>query len=447
MKNIKCIISAVVIISTTICITVSSFAANSQNYKYSDEELNRINSKVCNSVVRICGTDGVNSSLGTGFCIGEKGEDPQYILTNAHVALKDDHLWEESFVYTQAINDTEHRYAIEDVFISDIHDFAILKIAFPIIDRDPLPLSTETLTYGTPLFAVGYPVDGDEDYTYSALPQNASVTAGEITKLSSTVDYEGDGVVERFDCYYTSIYINNGNSGGPVVTQDGAAVGVAFAKKNLVSGQSGPAYVVKMQYVIDVLNSKGYPYSLADVSAKTPFDQIIDYYANNPDVVLISFVIIAFVIFAIFLIVHNTKGNQKVHTENIQVSQSDSVTKGPDDIELQLNTVYTIGRDPSANICVGDISGVSRTHCKIYVRNMNEGYVLYTTDLSKYGTTLVVQACDVNTNEMSIVSVKLRKNIEEDSLLSAVEHIELGSPNCVIKIYRKRNSIFYRILK
>ncbi len=173
------------------------------------------------SVVQIVATGGSGASLGYGS--GSSGSGwvaaPELVVTNAHVVAGNDRV---------AIRreGAWRGYEAEVVAVDETNDVAVLAV-----DGMDLPVLPATEPEpGEPVAIVGYPYGGPLDIE----PGRIGGTSQAITR-----DAYGNGPVNR---YITSIRgeANPGNSGGPVVNEEGEVVGTVFAN----AGYGGVAYSI-----------------------------------------------------------------------------------------------------------------------------------------------------------------------------------------------------------
>lgn len=192
----------------------------------------------------------VHYSSGTGFFIGEDGKDPEFLVTNEHVVdeyVNDAHqggqfifstgeYYEENGeqyeVYVGApscelriyYSDNDYDLAIPDTpGDQEREDLALLRLKDGSTKkRKPLRLKSLTGDVTTmPVYAIGFPGLLENSFTSSGKYEIGDVTVepGQITHEPKT---DGDGI-ERIA---VSAVIRHGNSGGPLVTEDGYVVGV-----------------------------------------------------------------------------------------------------------------------------------------------------------------------------------------------------------------------------
>ncbi len=209
--------SATPSVSPSLAILAGS--SSSAAYDASDEPIVQVVKRITPSVVsvtsRIQSTGGffggsaTSDAVGTGFVVRSDG----LIVTNAHVV-------EGAVEVTVSTPDGRHLAA--DVVATDQeHDLAVLRV-----DASDLPALTlgdsANLAVGERVVAVGYALD---------LSGGPTVTSGIISSLGRTINaQESNGNVRTYaDALQTDAALNPGNSGGPLVTLDGAVVGVNAA--------------------------------------------------------------------------------------------------------------------------------------------------------------------------------------------------------------------------
>lgn len=137
-------------------------------------------------------------SSGTGFFISAEGE----ILTACHVVDGAD----EILVSTS----DGREFRAEILKKSRSNDLALLKIDASIDDYLPLKPASE-VNLGLPVFTMGFPAG-------NILGKSIKYSDGAISSLS--------GVGDEQSLFQITIPIQPGNSGGPVVTEDGFVIGV-----------------------------------------------------------------------------------------------------------------------------------------------------------------------------------------------------------------------------
>lgn len=158
------------------------------------------------SVARVSGTAYAcgRGSTGSGFVIAR-----DRVVTNAHVVAGVD----QPVVELPGVPAREGRV----VYFDPIDDLAV--IAVDDLGAEPLPLSP-TLGVGSPAVVQGYPYGGP--FTM--------VTASVLSVGAAPVPDIYDESWNPRDIYALQTEVRPGNSGGPLLTGDGAVAGVVFAR-------------------------------------------------------------------------------------------------------------------------------------------------------------------------------------------------------------------------
>lgn len=218
----------------------------------------------------------VSFGWGTGFFVGEEGQDPMYLITNHHVIEPFLESGEGELVQAETTegvltgrskirvfydsDDFEEAYPVA---YDEIKDLAVLKLGAATSKRTPLPLCSPTDNMvGSTIYAVGYPGLAENvfaDATTTWGPSDVSVTSGSISRLLTT---SGTGQMRlQIDCV-----IRHGNSGGPLVNEDGQVLGIAVSS---VSDEedSSMYYGVNIDEVIPYLKQCDVPYVLQEAGA------------------------------------------------------------------------------------------------------------------------------------------------------------------------------------
>jgi serine protease Do len=160
---------------------------------------------------------------GTGFALTADG----YLVTSAHVIKGADSLLIES---------RDHqRYHAETVYSDVKHDLAILRIKdrkFTSFGRLPYTFKGGQADLGERVYTLGYP---REDVVY-----------GEGA-LSARSGFNGDTAF-----YQVSIPVNPGNSGGPILDNQGNLIGVLSGRQDDVLGA---AFATKSSFLVHLVDS------------------------------------------------------------------------------------------------------------------------------------------------------------------------------------------------
>ncbi|PRW63380.1 MarP family serine protease [Actinopolyspora mortivallis] len=156
------------------------------------------------SVVKVRGRapDCGRALEGTGFVVADNR-----VITNAHVVAGTDRVFVEV---------GRGQFAAKVVSFDPDEDVAVLSV--PSLRAQPLDVSPEPVNSGTDVIVLGYPLDG---------PYTAS--AGRVRERIDLrgPDIYGDSTVVR-DVYTVRAQVRSGNSGGPLVDENGRVVGLVF---------------------------------------------------------------------------------------------------------------------------------------------------------------------------------------------------------------------------
>lgn len=157
------------------------------------------------------GVVSTENNIGTGFIIDSGG----WVVTNQHVVS------DTSSSYMVITSDGT-KYDVQSIARDDVYDIAILRI-----DAKNLPALTlgdsDAVLVGQDVIAIGTPLG---EYA-------GSVTKGIISGLHRTVttasDWFGSTSKTYEDVIQTDAAVNPGNSGGPLLNEEGQVVGINFA--------------------------------------------------------------------------------------------------------------------------------------------------------------------------------------------------------------------------
>lgn len=220
-------------------------------------------------------------SRGSGFAIGEVGEDVSYIVTNAHVVLDDtaegikslDPLNKTLNLSNKKANEVRvyFSYGANDYMRAQIYmvneekDICILKLPQPTDKREPLVIcKSSEVDMDDDFSALGFPADSDWYMDNTSLSYDAddvSRTSGSISRKST----DSDGI----EVYLLDMNISPGNSGGALVNSKGEVVGIPTYK---IGGSKN--YAIVIDELLNLINRDTIPYTLSnevnDVSANAP---------------------------------------------------------------------------------------------------------------------------------------------------------------------------------
>lgn len=182
-----------------------------------------------------------STGLGTGFVIGEgKVDNTYYFLTNYHVI--DDGLAARSpFVVRFLVDGKIITYNATPIKVSQEFDMALMQLNQP-DDTDHKPeifrISDKSLEKTEPVAAVGFPAAADQVAGDMRSPTfyESTMTQGTVSRVIAS---NWGASSKQFEIVQHTASINGGNSGGPLLNQCGAVVGVNTAGSGSGMSQDG----------------------------------------------------------------------------------------------------------------------------------------------------------------------------------------------------------------
>ena len=367
-----------------------------------------------NGVVRIAYLYTYNGEdygqTGSGFCVGKEGEPVEYILTNAHVVTATDDYGnilgyaEEVYVVFEDIDaDSTMTAKVLKVFTDGV-DLAVLRLEAPTTLRTQLPLaSAGSVGIMDSVYALGFPgIADDQSGIIKSTIDDITITEGAVTKeqyVDSNANY-----------LQVDAAISSGNSGGPLVDENGYVVGINTQVNEPAAGSS-MGYALYIDYATDYLDTMGYPYTPApDPTISTSPDLPTPTPAPVPPTPTpwyiyagIGAAVLVIAVLVVLLVVKNKKqaASQPVDFGGSTMPvkpKSEGVYKGRQIVNIgqasalggkayPVRGKVVVGRDPAKCQVVfpAKTPGISGVHCA--VQEIAEGVVV--TDLgSSYGTFL-----------------------------------------------------------
>lgn len=348
-------------------------------------------------------------SAGSGFFVGESAENPQYIVTNHHVVADyiDANEGEDYIIdmvqmsngYIDAVMATSCElrvyYSEDDYDVAYIDcygdrekvDLAVLRLREPTNKRKALPIApADEDMVGETVYTVGFPGNADNFLTGASQYgiNDVTVHKGSANKF---VMNEGKGV-ERIAVDAT---IQHGNSGGPLVTDDGNVVGV---NANVISTSpytnqiETDYYAISSNELIRFLDKNNIKYMSASSSSASTEESEEEKGGNTGIIVAVAVIAVAGIAGAGVAMSKKKKSAGTENTETKAFIVSASAQHNGKKFPVG-KTPLTIGRDSSGcDIVFNDKTpGVSGKHCTVSFDSKTGTFTL--TDLnSSYGTLL-----------------------------------------------------------
>ena len=370
---------------------------------------------------------------GTGFFVGNPDSEVQYLVTNRHVI--------QSYLDMGAGEDTTFEYPISDTrkvrfsgkmkirvyydkssyeeayvvdYAEGTKDIALLKLDNPTEKRKALKLrSPSEDMVGSSVYTVGYPGLSDNqisDPVSSWEISDASITTGIISRLLTTA---GTGVRK----IQIDAVIQPGNSGGPMVTEDGEVIGIntqtVYSTDEETNRQDENYYAINIDEVIPILKLHDVEYIESSGQSSPSGESVTEETVQNEDEtetdtkpasstsvssgadlkIIIPAIAAVFVLVLVVLILLGRKkkaspaGDQRKKGGNAVVRSLSSQHNGAS-FPVNGNPIL-IGRNKaSCTVVFGEKTpGVSSRHCSLSYEKSSGDFIL--TDLnSTYGTFL-----------------------------------------------------------
>jgi serine protease Do len=222
------IAASFVIMVSVVLLSYYSKTKQEGNLQLLDRKISQLNQSQ-NNIIRVITNDAKKATHapakfgGTGFAISSNG----YILTNYHVIKGADSL------YIQ--NNKGISYKVKKYYTDPTNDIAILKVidlGFENLGTLPYSIKKTSAGIGERVYTLGYPKD--------------DVVLGD-GYVSSKTGINGDTLA-----YQIAVTVNPGNSGGPLLDNNGNIVGVINGKE---SKADGAAFAVKSRYIMEAVNA------------------------------------------------------------------------------------------------------------------------------------------------------------------------------------------------
>lgn len=359
-----------------------------------------------------------NVGSGSGFAVGKAGKDSDIFLTNWHVVTLDGvfptervKIWIlKENCSIQSNYEPDPRNSIECRVMkttSGYPDYAVIKMKKFEPGYKALPmLQAEKVSKGTSVYALGFPGVVEASSVERFGGANLTATDGMIARFAQLSWADNTNVI-----FHTAT-ISSGNSGGPLVTKDGAVIGI----NTYGIGETGIDYscAIYVDYAMEGLDELGIVYTV---------------YSRTWIAILIGAAVVIVIAFgvAIFLVrkkrreekkrLQQQKEEQEQREKAEQEAKKRAEERRIDELSRKIKKysqedrfklisgdgrtyaisepVVMIGREPTCQIRFPEnAKGVSRKHCRLVVQDES----LLLTDLgSSYGTFIHGKKIPVNT--------------------------------------------------
>lgn len=214
-------------------------------------------------------TDGQSANvMGTGFAIGEPGQPVEYVVTNGHVV---EYGYMGPRVYAEQasaagvqvyFSAAENDYVTVEVVYyspSDEKDIAILRLPSPTDKREAVSIKdADAVAIGDTAYALGYPGVASNSQQFNTFDEN------DITLTKGIVSKRTKPVWSNYDAFQMDVYINHGNSGGPLVDEQGFLIGINSSGAVDEQGKSeGVNYAITSAELTRILDEERIEYTMA----------------------------------------------------------------------------------------------------------------------------------------------------------------------------------------
>lgn len=322
----------------------------------------------------------VGGALGSCFAVGNKKNGPvKYFVTNRHVVSGDGETItidygggleiEHELMVLQAyivFDNAQNLVPVNIEYIDEECDLAVVSLHTATTERKPITIRTmdpeEVSKKNVKIYTIGFPGE-TEDFLYyeniTSLENQIYSSIADMTVSSGIISRVGQGGdTQRGEIYVIDADINHGNSGGPLVDENGNLLGVN------TYGTEKFNYAISSNEVVRVLESRNIPYITYN-----PMRTLLIWAG-------IALVVIAAAVVVVLVIVKN----KPVHGRALF-----GVKGTLEGQKFVLKRKMYIGRDSGkcAIVFPSQAPGVSKIHCCI---GYNGKEVVVMDMNSKYGT-------------------------------------------------------------
>lgn len=293
--------------------------------------------QVRSGVVRILAIRGESAWFGSAFAVGEAGEPSSVFITNHHVSSGPDFagadqlyiLLDDEWLADEEEGggvDLDHAVPCRVVYEPELYpDYAVLQADRIITERTALPMMPASLANpGETVYVVGFPGRSDDiTQSYAASIENITITTGVVSRVTH-MNLEGVDT----DVVQTDAVINSGNSGGPMVTEDGYVIGVnTYSLVPNEDAYEGAIHMaIQSDYVISRLNDLIEIGTLHDFTYTLITDR--EGGMGMLPTVLICLAVVALAVVAALAILRRGKKGGKIQAAGVTAGQTSGTAGG-----------------------------------------------------------------------------------------------------------------------
>ena len=323
-------------------------------------------------------------STGSAFGVGTAGKDTDVFVTNWHVVTDDDgNVYPKVYLALDKANVQKGYNMVECEVLYTTNgypDLAIIKAKSSVSGIKALPLMpAENAQTADKVYALGYTGFTNRwDHNIDHTVDDLTVTDGIISRFMELETTETDVILHTAP-------INGGNSGGPLITEDGAVIGINTY--TVTSNADTRVFAVYIDYAMDVMDHYNIAYDVyspnptptAPTDPPEPPVPPVPSEPNNNWIWICAALGIVAVGVVVFIYFKKNNGSKTQYTLKAVTGPLAGKTY-PIPAEGLL-----IGRDRnSANVLLpNEETKVSRQHCKI---TLQDGKLLITDLASTRGT-------------------------------------------------------------
>lgn len=228
-------------------------------------------------------------STGTGFGVGTTGKETDVFVTNRHVVTAENEIVTlqnvnfyvektvtgiyvllDSFAFNGDTIELDNSRSIPCTVLyvgeGEDADVAILRAAEPVQGRVALPLLDDesSLQVTDKVSSLGYPGSSDatsDGYKLADI-DDVTVQTGAVARISDKSSADANSTLQGRVIQHSAA-INSGNSGGPLIDQNGAVVGInTIVYHGGSDSVTNAYYAIRIKYAKDALDSLEISYDL-----------------------------------------------------------------------------------------------------------------------------------------------------------------------------------------